>query len=382
MTATPIETAQNALDTLNKLPAASWTWETYHLKGILLSALNRFSESDDILAKALEMNPKDPILLTDMGENKRLQGQNDAAKQLLLQAVALNPKCGDAVFQLGLLEFESTHYEEALPLFDSAATLMATDSSPLTLKARTLTRLKRDEDAKAIFESALTRNPKDIEAHYYLAQLSIRQGYADPAIRHLEAVLAIDPAHNSALQQLSVAYIESDQFELALPHITTLLAADSRDLDTQFRYATCLSGLQRHTEAVAAYDQILTQTPDDVTTICAKGLAQINANDSKSAMTTLKSATLIDANHPLPYYYVGIAYMKSERWDEAAKALTKALNLGGPSPDIASALGTCYLALNQPKEAVTAFQKAAQSSPQQGYKDLVKLAESRCGIGG
>ena len=377
MTATPTETAQNALDALDKLPVSDWTWETYHLKGILLGVLDRFSEGEEHLAKAIEMNPKDPILLTDMAENKRHQGLNDEARQLLLTAVTLDPKCGDAVFQLGLLEFESANYSAALRMFDAAATIMPTDSGPLTLKARTLTRLEKDDEAKGVFENALSKNPKDIEAHYYLAQLSIRQGNAAAAISHLEAIIAIDSNHLSALRQLSVAYIETDKFDLALLHIKTLLSADPEDLDTQFRYATCLAGLKRHAEAVATYDQMLARTPDDVIVICAKGLAQLNANDTKSAMLTLKSATVIDPNHYLPYYYLGVGYMKSERWEDAAKALTKALTLGAQSADVASALGTCYLARNQSKEAISAFQKATEFSPQQGYKDLVKLAESR-----
>ena len=108
-------------------------------------------------------------------------GSWEASEKLFRQVKngALPPEQMPEVdYNLGVSLYEQKKYEEALPLFETAAKVEKNDelkAKALYNKGNTLFRLERLEEAKKAFQDALLGNPEDDDARYNIEVILDKQ---------------------------------------------------------------------------------------------------------------------------------------------------------------------------------------------------------------
>jgi tetratricopeptide (TPR) repeat protein len=131
---------------------------------------------------ALRLEPKNPILLIELGKLKMQENKNDEAKNLFEKAVKLKGDYSEAVLQLALLEEKQDKKNEAIQRM----------------------------------EILVAQNPYFVEAQFQLGRLYYNQGEDDKAIVQFQNAIVLFPSHSNSLYSLGLIYEKKGEKEKAL----------------------------------------------------------------------------------------------------------------------------------------------------------------------
>ena len=159
------------------------------------------------------------------------------------------------------------------------------------------------------------------------------------------------------------------------------------------------------------FKRVLAVDPQQFESLLYSGIAASEAGDAPSAETFLKAAIQRKAEAFLPQFALGAVFAHDGRWEDAEKALLRALEIApiqsalvllgtvlrekgdlnraievfeqarAAQPDSEDAiyqLGLCYLEKNWPKRALECFQQALEKNPKRlEFQEAVRLLERR-----
>lgn len=126
------------------------------------------------------------------------QGQRDAARARLREALAAAPGLTAARHALLALAIEDKAWPEAERLLDEGLAL--DPGSPRLIMAAARVQLEKGNAAQALatLESHLAQGERDADYRAFLAALLVRQGRHAEAVGHYQATLALDPSRAAA----------------------------------------------------------------------------------------------------------------------------------------------------------------------------------------
>ena|GEM_PF-1136300 len=146
---------------------------------------------------ALEESPNSVLVLLQMGGTLSGQGRHKKAIELLSKATKEDPFFPYAWHALGKAYSRAKQEELAKEAHEKAVELKPTEATYLLSLAATLVRLKKLEDALALFEKATTAEPQNFLGWLNLAK--VRRMLNKPgAFEAIEKVLEIAPEHREA----------------------------------------------------------------------------------------------------------------------------------------------------------------------------------------
>jgi arylsulfatase A-like enzyme/Tfp pilus assembly protein PilF len=219
-----------------------WAAKTQKLREILASAnLRRADEAAAVPAstaaelKALGYFPEvrgettatAPSLLPDpkdkIGEQNLLHramladedGDPQAARAALEQALAADPRSPSALLQLGQLELREKHSPRAAELLERACAVRPTDAGAAWYLGQALYATGDYAKARAALESSLKLLPGQLEARLLLGQTDLKLKDYAAAQDQLEAAALLDPQRADVQDLLAEAYRGAGKDELA-----------------------------------------------------------------------------------------------------------------------------------------------------------------------
>jgi non-specific serine/threonine protein kinase len=164
-------------------------------------------------AKAEELAPELPEVLSARARIHYAQHQYPEAIQLALQAVAQRPECEGAHDVLGRAYFSSGRYEEAARLAESAMEVVSNDYNALVPLINSMERLGRMADAERlrrreleVLQDQLQHFPDDVRARILLAADLAIFGDSDGAAMHVKIAVAMRPTDANVLYNAACTY--------------------------------------------------------------------------------------------------------------------------------------------------------------------------------
>jgi len=139
--------------------------------------------------RALELEPNNPTLYTELGKFYFFEGENDKAKELFATAKELRPEYAEASVYLAL----SREVEDDI------------------------------EGAIRIMEETISFYPYNIDAIFQLGRFYLNNNQIDEAITQLEWAVRIFPGHSNSLYSLGVAYQRKGNKEKAIEYFEKVL---------------------------------------------------------------------------------------------------------------------------------------------------------------
>lgn len=142
---------------------------------------------------------------------------------------------------------------EALGSLDSAQALFPTLPNMALHRAETLQNLGRFDEAVAIFESEIARRPADPELHHDFNALLFQLGRSDQFLKSYDRA----PQSRGILMGKAFFLTHEKRFAEAHAIYAGLQARDPNDRDAAICTANALSMMNRHGEALAAFETLI-----------------------------------------------------------------------------------------------------------------------------
>jgi Flp pilus assembly protein TadD len=151
-------------------------------------------------------------------------------------------------------------------------------------------RVKDYDGAIAQIKAFLEKNPKDVNALYYLGISYSRKKMFAEAIPALTQVLEAAPKFPPAYFELGFCYQETGDKEKALELFRKNLEIDPSNVDSAYNAGMILFGLSRIDEAKGFLEKALALRPDDSDVLILMSRCSINSGDLSKAIEYLEKA--------------------------------------------------------------------------------------------
>jgi tetratricopeptide (TPR) repeat protein len=198
-TFTNLEKHEKALAILDEVsakdPANHMVEQT---RGIALNGLGRREESLEAFLRAHSLNP-DYIETLNFIVSKAIDlNQFDLARHYSSKALELDPKDPAAVFNLGKIELRTGNIDGALALIKKASSFLARNGDFMNKAGIALAQSGYPGEASGYFEKAVEIAPSNPDFNYNLARALLEGGHGERAEKYFMNSIRLDPGKPDA----------------------------------------------------------------------------------------------------------------------------------------------------------------------------------------
>jgi TolB-like protein/Flp pilus assembly protein TadD len=253
-----------------------------------------FAKSDALLRQVLEIDPRYAPAWSELARNFANKAGNGLmpsqegltrAREAAEKALAIDPDYGPAYSTLGRIAMYSDNdLAGAARHFERALALDATDLDVLRNAAAFLQNLGRLDEALALGEAVVRRDPVNVTALFNLGLFQRESGRYDAAIASCRTVLSLSPNRGGAHVQLGMALMQKGDATAALAEIEQ----EKSESDQMIGLPMAYCALGRKADADAALNVLIAKYEKD----CACNIAYVYAfcGDADKAFEWLDKA--------------------------------------------------------------------------------------------
>ena len=238
--------------------------DALHLLGTIRGQQGRFAEAAELLIRAVAADPRRSEAHRMLGIALFSLGQHEQALASFARAVAERPDHIAALANLGDAQRKLGRHAEALATYDRALAIRPGDPQVLSGKGVALIALDRDEEAAVCFERVLAARPDHVEAWVNRGSALRRTGRYDAALACFDRALALRPDFRDARFLRALTLQELGRLDEAVAEYDGVLAARPDDADVLNNRGNALRWLNRYDEALASFDRAVAIVPGHV----------------------------------------------------------------------------------------------------------------------
>ncbi|MCH5376161.1 MAG: tetratricopeptide repeat protein [Planctomycetes bacterium] len=268
-----------------------------------------------------------------------MEKYDEAAKQVE-EAIRLKPDSSLAYTLRARLHLIKEDAKAALADLDQAVRLNPQDLTALMIRARVHLLQENIKAAKADVEQALLLNPGLLQAILIRSMIAADEGRMVDAIADIQLLLQDDPDNVAWQLQLAGYYIRDNRQSKAIDIFTRILADDENDIAARQARADTLLSIGKHREAIADFEILLKQAPEDDSVLnnFAWVLATSPDDDLRNGQRAVKLATkaceVTKYEKPHILSTLAAAYAETGDFETARKWSQKAVELGTKDDEV------------------------------------------------
>lgn len=216
--------------------------------------------------------------------------------------------------------------------------------------------------ARAAFEVAVQKNPKQADAHHYLGLVNDQTGNKTEAEKNYRKAIELQPDLEESTVNLAAILVESGKYDEAAALMKKATAKNPRSAALQVNLAMALSGRNDVDAANKAFDEAIKLEPNHGIHLVtyASHLARNNKHDD--AVTKLKQAEKVAAKDAGVLASIALEYKGMKDFKTCVAVLDKAVGLKDVA-ELRIYRGTCKLGLRDLSGATTEFRDAVAKEP-------------------
>jgi Flp pilus assembly protein TadD len=299
-----------------------WDPQVFYWLGARLTTEGRHKEATEALTRSVKLNPGSAAARAALGLALARTERPGEAEEQLREALTIDPKLQFAHFALGNLYGKYGRWGTAAEALKVASRL----------------------------------NPDDLEAQYLLALCYGELFQEDKKLEILERLVRRAPDEVRFLRSLGIVYLFFGKFAQAEAMYRRILAQTPDDLETRYLLGRALAEQASTPEAFASAEQVLkgvaAEAPENPQVHLALGILHFRRNEPAAAVSALEKAVRLGITETKTYNYLGQAYMRAGRTEDAKRTLEKFQKLASTNRTISHLENRI---LNLPEE--TAAQK-------------------------
>jgi tetratricopeptide (TPR) repeat protein len=276
----------------------------------------------------------------------------------------------------GNAEYLQGNFDEALKSFDTMKTLQPEDPRLPAALGEVYLSMGRLNDALAQFELALKNDSKRSTNWSRVGFIHAQLGHVDEAQSALRKALALYPRDYNALEQLAELDLKRGEKEPALKHL--LLAADvspdALKAGLVMRAVDLLTTEGRHAEALQLLTDVIARGLRDPQLLTAQGDELVRAGQLPGAAAAYREAASKSPRDPTLWELVGEISMKLDKPGDAQAAWRESLRVKDRAI-IHVALARLHLGRGEREAAEQELNKALETVSGSDVREMTELAE-------
>jgi len=272
----------------------------------------RLDQYDDALAafaEARRQNPSLPAAAYGMGITLARQGKPEQASQRLAEAIFLNPDFAATPEVLELMRSRPEYLELFLEMGESyASKLYPTTAAPY-------------------LEEYLRKNPNSRPGRRALAWASFWAGQEDKAHALFQTLITVNKDDPDAHLGDGLALLSRGHLDLAEPHLRDAVRLDPTNSLAWRALVLLLNRQGRGKEAVATQQQAPKSRLERLDRMSASGFAALSEGRIRDAVHDFRRAMRLDTSLAGPRYGLAFALVAQGEHEQAREELLAGLNL-------------------------------------------------------
>lgn len=382
----------------------------YSNRGAACKGQGKYQDAISNYSRALELEPRNPAFLYNLGITLALNGDPAEAQQAYRKAIRINPDYIDALVNLSnLLLEEDENLEEAIALCRKVVNLAPEWHAAHFNLANALARQEDPAHAERSYQRALSLAPNHLDTLKNYAVYLSNQKQFKKAIATLRRTAILQPDSWEILNNLGIVYTEVEEFETSIKCFRDAQKLAPDNVEISFHLGKALEESQQTSEAMHVYREILKQHADHpgaafrLGTIVASlgdldyayeifqklhqsdktntaslfGMGSIRVRQGKigSAVGYFESLVVLEPEHLESRLALIDLYLRQMRDTEAEKHIEEALEFHTDCAKLWNYQGHIQNRKQQTKKALKSFLKAAKLDEQsyQAYSNLASL---------
>ncbi len=261
--------------------------------GFILRETGQTAEAAIVLARAVEVAPKDADAQYLLAGVRQAEQNPDAARELFLRAIAQRPEFEQAYRDLTLLLFQQGRFAEAV----------------------------------AQCEEGLRQIPLSADLHFYRSNLHLHAQEHNAAILGLKRALELKPELLAARTSLSHLLVSAGLIDAALASYLEETRLMPEDAGAQIRVGATLNILARHKEAIGHFLRAIELQPGLAVAYDGLSSAYAGAEDIAKAHEASEMAVSLAPDIAALHLALGLILQQRGMRDAALASFEKAIAL-------------------------------------------------------
>lgn len=251
---------------------------------------------------------------------------------------------------------------------DAAAKLKTNPSDAEAMNARALARVRLDhyQDAYEDLRQAVALNPANASYQANLGYVLWKLGRANEAVEAERAALKLDDKNYTAHYQLGRFLLrigDPKQLPEAASHFRRALEIDPRQYDVRFELIAVYRLLDDAARAMSQLLLVQDARPSDPRVPYVRGLLAADRNDLNAAVNEFREALKRDRTLVGAWQDLGLAYIRSNHWPEAAEVFGELTQQRADSPEAAYLHALALYNAHETEAAEKETRRALRLSP-------------------
>jgi len=202
------------------------------------------------------------------------------------------------------------------------------------------------------------------KAHILAADLLVRQGKSDDAVKELTRALTQKPNDGELMNELAKLHYQRGQYELAMQQYEAINALDKPTLEATIGLIRCYLAQRKLSQANEAIVAARRTWPDDPQLPYYQGMVHEERGKIDRAREEYQASLKLDAKFFFPTIKLARLFLRDGKKDEALKAMLRAVKDNPKAAVLQDGLGELYITLGEFQKAKKAFEKALDLDPQ------------------
>ncbi len=344
--------------------------EQYLRRGDSLKGFN-------VLRSLETANPNNPAVVRALGQASLATGKPEDALANFRKLTGLQPQAPEPWLWVAQAQQQLKNDKAATEAVDKSLAIKSDFGPALEAKTRLLLAANRFEEALASARAIQKQFPDQPSGYQLEGAVYLQQKNYPKAVAAYQTAYSKAPGAPLALV-LAGAQWDAGQQEAALATLRQRLTANPQELPLRAQLGVYLELLKRPQEAIAEYEQVLQQAPDNV--IVLNNLAGLygNSGDPRSIQYAEKAVDLAQRNPALAARLpeiqdtLGWVLVQNNQVQRGLDILKQAAVQAPQSAEIRYHLAAAYNKAGQPQEARKELEKLLKSN-----KDFPSVKEAQ-----
>ena len=331
-------------------------------EGQLMQSEKRYEDSLEIFNKLLAINPKDKLVLSNIGSVLLDLGKYEKAIKTFDKVLEINSKDEFALKMIGGALLNLDRYEEALDFFKKNLLINPNDNFSLFSTSYTLNLLGKYENALVFIEKGLETNPINEGALSLKESILMNLKRFEEQLEISDYILKINPKNESILLRKGITLEFLERHEEALEVIETFLEINPINVIALSLKGTSLVNLGLNEEALEVSNKALEKINNGdfepffkAFTLSSKGVALANLGNYEEALEVFDNTLKFFPIDGHALRLKASMLLKLKRYDESLDAALKVIDSASNEYDKIYAsliMISSYLSLDRKSEAI------------------------------